>query len=94
MPPERPWNKIGADHWGPLPDGSQRHILVIQDYLTKYPEAVVVKNTAAEANIKALEEVFGRHGYPSKLRTDNGPPWNGNESHRFGSNRIEPNRLA
>jgi hypothetical protein len=62
QPPERPWSKIGADHWGPLPDASGRHILVIQDYLTKYPEAIVVKNTAS--NIRALEEVFGRHGYP------------------------------
>jgi hypothetical protein len=61
QPPERPWSKIGADHWGPLPDASGRHILVIQDYLTKYPEAIV-KNTAS--NIRALEEVFGRHGYP------------------------------
>ena len=81
LPPEKPWSKIGADHWGPLPDGSGRHILVLQDYLTKYPEALVVKNTAAEANIRALEEVFGRHGYPIKMRTDNGPPWNGVESH-------------
>ena len=34
-PPERVWEKVGADHWGPLPDGSQRHILVVQDYLSK-----------------------------------------------------------
>jgi hypothetical protein len=53
----------------------------MQDYLTKYPEAVVVKNTAAKDNIRALEEVFGRHGYPEKMVTDNGPPWNGKETH-------------
>ena len=41
----------------------------------------MVKNTAAKADINALEEVFGRHGYPNKMITDNGPPWNGNESH-------------
>ena len=53
----------------------------MQDYLTKYPEAMVVKSTAAKDNIKVLEEVFGRHGYPDKMVTDNGPPWNGTEYH-------------
>ena len=77
QPPEKPWSKVGGDHWGPLPDGSNRFILVLQDYLTKYPEAILVKNTAAKDNIRALEEVFGRHGYPEVLITDNGLPWNG-----------------
>ena len=40
----------------------------------------MVKNTAAKDNIRALEEVFGRHGYPEVLITDNGPPWNGKDS--------------
>ena len=64
QPPQKPWSKLGGDHWGPIPGGSGRHILVPQDYFTKYPEAIV---TAAEANIRALEEVFGRHEYPKSL---------------------------
>ena len=80
-PPERVWSKVG--HWGPIPDGSNRQILVLQDYLTKYPEAVVTKSTAGAPNIKALEEIFGRHGYPDKIVTDNGPPWNGTDSHEM-----------
>ena len=55
QPPEKVWAKVGGDHWGPLPDGSNRYILVLQDYLSKYPEAVVVKHTAAQDNIRALE---------------------------------------
>ena len=82
-PPERVWEKVGADHWGPLPDGSQRHILVVQDYLSKYPEAVVTKGTGAKDNIGVLEEIFGRHGYPKEMITDNGPPWNGNDTHEM-----------
>ena len=80
-PPDDGWEKVGADHWGPLPDGSQRHILVVQDYLTKYPEAIITKGTAAKDNIGALEEIFGRHGYPKELISDNGPPWNGQDTH-------------
>ena len=80
-PPDDVWSKVGADHWGPIPDGSGRHILVIQDYLTKYPEAVPTAGTSAKNNIKVLEEIFGRHGYPKKLITDNGPPWNGQDTH-------------
>ena len=74
------WSKVGADHWGPIPDGSNRYILVIQDYLTKYPEAVLVNSTATKHNIPVMEEVFGRHGYPNKMITDNGAPWNGKET--------------
>ena len=76
-PPKKVWSKVGADHWGPLPDKTGRYILAVQDYLTKYPEAIVVSSTAAKDNIKALEEIFGRHGYPEVLITDNGAPWNG-----------------
>ena len=100
QPPDQPWSRVGCDHWGPTPDGSGRHILVLQDYLTKYPEAIIVKNTAAEANIRALEEVFGRHGYPNKLVTDNGPPWNGTDSHamkeylRWAGVTHDPTRSA
>ena len=82
-PPDGVWEKVGADHWGPLPDGSQRYILVVQDYLTKYPEAIVTRSTSAKDNIGVLEEIFGRHGYPKKMITDNGPPWNGNDTHEM-----------
>ena len=81
QPPEKPWQKIGADHWGPTPDGTGRHLLVLIDYLTKYPEVAIVKSTSAKNNIGALEEIFGRNGYPQKIISDNGPPWNGTDTH-------------
>ena len=67
-PPEKVWSTLGSDHWGPIPDGTGRHVLLVQDYLTKYPEAIVVKGTSAESNIPILEEIFGRHGYPDLSR--------------------------
>ena len=49
--------------------------------MSKYPEALIVSNTGAKDNIRALEEIFGRHRYPEEMITDNGPPWNGNDTH-------------
>ena len=78
-PPSEPWSSLGADHWGPTPDG--KHILVVIDELTRYPEVAVVSSTSADANIEAFDNIFCRHGYPDKLKTDGGPPFNGKESH-------------
>ena len=78
-PPARPWEKLSADHWGPLPDG--KHLLVLVDELSRYPEVAVVKGTSADANIPALDDIFARHGFCKRLKTDGGPPFNGNENH-------------
>lgn len=78
-PPSRPWEKLSADHWGPLPDG--KHLLVVIDDLSRYPEVAVVKGTSAHANIPALDDIFARHGFCRRLKTDGGPPFNGNENH-------------
>ena len=72
--PEEPWMKTFCDHWGPTYD--KKHILVILDALTRYPEVITVQGTSGEANIRAFSEVFSRHGYPETLHSDNGPPFN------------------
>ena len=78
--PTEPWSRLVCDHWGPNPlDG--KHILVVIDALTRYPEVVVVRGTSAEDNIHAFSDIFTRHGYPEHLHSDNGPPFNGNDSH-------------
>ena len=78
--PAEPWDRLYCDHWGPIPyDG--KHILVLIDALTRYPEVLVVKGTGADDNIHSFSEVFARHGYPRYLHSDNGPPFNGTDSH-------------
>ena len=42
-----------------------------------------MKSTSAKNNIGTLEEIFSRHGYPDKMITDNGPPWNGSDTHEM-----------
>ena len=77
--PETPFSRVAADHWGPTPEG--KHILVVIDTLTRYPEVAVVDGTSTEANIRALDEIFSRHNPPEILLTDNGAPFNSKGSH-------------
>ena len=77
--PETPFVKVAADHWGPTPDG--KHLLVVIDLLSRFPEVAVVKGTSAEANIQALDDIFSRHFSPKLFLTDNGPPFNTEPSH-------------
>ena len=78
-PPEQPWVNLAADHWGPTPNG--KYLLVVIDELSRYPEVAIVNSTSAEANIEAFDNIFTRHGYCKSLKTDRGPPFNGNEYH-------------
>ena len=73
------WEHLDADHWGPTSDAC--YLLVVIDETTKFPEVAVVRGTGAEANIEAFDSMFARHGFPSKLKTDGGPPFNGGENH-------------
>ena len=42
--PKTPFRRVAADQWGPTPDG--KHLLVVIDLLTRYPEVVEVKGTS------------------------------------------------
>ena len=54
---------------------------MVIDGLSRFPEVAIVKSTAAEDNIHAFAEIFARHGFPAKLHSDNGAPFNGKDSH-------------
>ena len=71
--PSKPWENVAADFCGPYPSGEL--ILVVIDERTRYPEVKIVNNTSAESTIIAMEKMFATHGYPEKLKSDNGPPF-------------------
>ena len=73
-----PWEKVSVDFFGPMPDS--RHILVVQDMISKFPAAKILNNTDTGTTLKALQEIYATYGTPLIHRTDNGPPFN---SHRF-----------
>eukprot|EP00057_Strongylocentrotus_purpuratus_P003893 XP_003727599.1 PREDICTED: uncharacterized protein K02A2.6-like [Strongylocentrotus purpuratus] len=71
MLPTGPWVDVAVDFLGPLPTGES--ILVVVDYYSRYYEYAIMKSTTAEKTVKALAEIFGRHGLPVTLYSDNGP---------------------
>ncbi len=74
--PRRKFDKIGMDLVGEIKKPSamgNRWILVIVDYLTKWPEAIPLKNANAMTIVKALAQVtIGRWGIPKEIITDQG----------------------
>jgi hypothetical protein len=79
--PDRPWQKIDADFWGPLPSGG--YLLVMIDEYSRYPEVELVKGTSAQAVVPHIDKIFTTHGFPESVKTDGGPPFNGNDSHTY-----------
>ena len=64
-----PFHMVSADIIGPLKTTRQgnKYILTVIDYYTKYAEAEALPNQEAVTVVKALEQIFSRHGMPSTL---------------------------
>ena len=75
--PDGPWQIIHADFYGPLSTG--QYIIVLIDKYSRYPETEIINNTSAKTLIPKLHVIFARHGIPHTLKSDNGPPLNGND---------------
>ena len=52
---------------------------MVIDAYTTYPEIAVIKSTFAFTTSNQLSRVFATHGLPSRVKTDNGPPFNSKE---------------
>ena len=83
--PEKVWENVNIDLFGPMPN--QKHVLVVQDQLSRFPAAKIVKGTAAGPVLGALGDIYDSYGNPDEHRTDNGPPFNGGEFDDFSQQR-------
>ena len=84
MGPSSAWDTVALDLFGPLPTG--KHVLVVQDLLTRYPAAKIVPSTSSSKVIPALHDIYIDYGYPTTHLTDNGPPLNSAEFTSFSKN--------
>nr|XP_039253147.1 uncharacterized protein K02A2.6-like [Styela clava] len=85
IPSRSAWEEVSIDLFGPMPD--HKHVVVIQDMKTQFPNAKIVNSTAARHVIPAIEETYTYYGQPNTHRTDNGPPFNSREFKEFSDRR-------
>ena len=67
---------VALDLAGPLPETTTgfKYILVMSDYLTRFPEALPLRDTTARTVADAfVSEICFRYGCPGTLLTDQGP---------------------
>ena len=70
-----PFQKVALDILGPLPESENgsKYLLVLQDYFTKWPEAIALKSVDSNIVIDWLNsEIIPRYGVFSELVTDQG----------------------
>ena len=79
--PNRPWEEIKVDFCGPFPSG--HYLLVVIDCYSRFPEVEILKSTAAPKVIPKLDTIFARHGIPTTVTSDNGPPFQSDEFSRY-----------
>nr|XP_047125470.1 uncharacterized protein K02A2.6-like [Hydra vulgaris] len=65
--PEHVWDELAMDFFGPLP------------YKSSIPFVDIIKTTTASSVISKLERLFAIFGYPNKIKSDNGPPFQSEE---------------
>ena len=73
--PSRCFEYLSVDFKGPFRDG--RYALVFLDLYSRWPEVYFVTSTSFKAVKKFFLDLFCRFGMPNAIKSDNGPPFNG-----------------
>jgi hypothetical protein len=79
--PDHVWQVVSMDYKGPLPGNVMLNI--IQCNYSRYPFATECSSTSFTVLVPKMEKIFSEHGYPSILKTDNGPQFNGFEFTKY-----------
>ena len=73
--PEGPWEEVSADFHQIFTTGE--YLFVVVDGYSRYPEVEIIRSLSAKKVIPNFDAIFLRHGVPKVVKTDNGPPCNG-----------------
>ena len=79
--PGESWHVLAADFCGPTPSGT--YLLLAVDEHSRYPFVVEVHSTGFKPTKRALDNLFAMFGAPKIVKTDNGPPFNGQDFAEF-----------
>lgn len=85
--PKTVWESIAVDFNGPYSKYGGISILVIVDYRSRYIIAKPVKSTSFENTRRVLDAVFEKEGFPQNIKSDNGPPFNGEDYKQYCTER-------
>ena len=77
--PEFPWQRAATD----LFELKGATYLLAVDYFSRFPEVIKLRSTTSSSIIAALKAVFGRHGIPEVVVSDNGPQYSSAEFAEF-----------
>ena len=73
VPISRPWQMVAVDVLAVPPSfNNNRYLLVIQDYFTKWVEAIPLPDQTTTRITNALVQVFSTYGMPEILHSDQG----------------------
>lgn len=77
--PTTPWAKIACD----LFEADQKNYLITVDYYSGFFEVDRLNRKTGKEIIGKLKQHLARHGLPTILMSDNGPPFNSGEFQQF-----------
>ena len=73
VPVGRPWQMVAIDILEvPLSNRNSRYLLVVQDYFTKWPEAIPIPDQTAARITKEMVKLFCMYGIPDIVHSDQG----------------------
>ena len=73
MPVGRPWQLVAVDILKvPLSTANNQYLLVVQDYFTKWAEAIPLPDQTAPRITAELVKIFSVFGLPEVLHSDQG----------------------
>ena len=73
MPVGRPWQMLAVDVLEvPVSYKNNRYLLVVQDYFTKWAEAIPLRDQTAARITEELVKSFSTLGIPEALHSDQG----------------------
>lgn len=81
--PTSSWQRLSLDFHGPMYNG--KYLLVLIDEFSRYPIVKMINSVAGDTVIPELDEILSEHGIPELIKTDNGPPFNGQKFHEFSA---------
>lgn len=69
-----PFERVATDLLGPLPKSATRfyYILIILDYATQFPEAILLQSIMARCIMEELPKVFALVGLSQEILTNQG----------------------